>query len=152
MEILSMCIRLWIAGVAGDWYLWFPWQPPSDWKEPEYREESCWEGLCDSPMSRQETVKSSHPVLLWRHRVFFLSFYQPTKILGGSIDNRKIAWNGWLLRSPWVRKKVVLFPLKASKSSKSSSSAAQEWRNQAKVSPRVSTHMHKLSGEFWAEA
>lgn len=47
--------------MAGDWYLWFPWQPPSDWKEPESRDGSRWEGLCDSPIRRQETVNKQPP-------------------------------------------------------------------------------------------
>ena len=66
--------------MAGDWYLWFPWQPPSDWKEPECRDGSRWEGLCDSPISRQETVIKQPPseAMGWvgggGDRVFFFLF------------------------------------------------------------------------------
>ena len=84
--------------MAGDWYLWFPWQPPpSDWKEPECGDGNHWECLCDSPISRQKTVKKQPPVKLWGgwgKQHFFLSFHQLAKVLGGTTDFREIAWNG----------------------------------------------------------
>ena len=96
--------------VAGDWYLWFPWQPPSDWKEPECGDGNHWERLCDSPISRQKTAKKLPPVKLWggwggrgkQHSC--LSFHQLAKVLGGNIDFREIAGNGGLLRRQSVRK------------------------------------------------
>lgn len=83
--------------MAGYWYLWFPWQPPSDWKEPESRDGSRWEGLCDSPISRQETVNKQPPseAMGWvggrGGQRSFLSFYQTAKVLEGTTDSREIA-------------------------------------------------------------
>lgn len=118
--------------VAGDEYLWFPWQLPSYWKEPRHSED-----LCDSPMSGQETVKKQPPSEAMRDSLF-ASFYQPATILGRIIDPRETVKNGWLLTSPLVRKKVVLSPLRAEKSSKSSPLPHKERRSQTKVPPRVS--------------
>lgn len=123
------------------WYLWFPWQPLSDWKMPgEWRRKQLG-GLCNSsPRGGEETVKQQQPgEAVWRQ---ILSFNQPAKVLRGIDDvgdTRGAARHGMpgFQEAPWSDRKLFSLCSPAAKASSGGSGTDSSTEFQVEAKPSV---------------